>query len=434
MRPDDPQMKNNSLFIPQRPSSVASSSLGTNSTGQRALADLTRAQINAIYQNDQSMTMPALEAKQPEDEVTPIAPQAAPAENVSVESQNAVIAQSSATEQTTTNPYMRVHDDEKATEKLSSDWQHYHSAWQNYYQQYFQRYYAGHLQQTQSALAEQTARAEALSAKSDELTPEEAADNIRSQLRATIKKRATAVKKSRHYYPILAASLVMLVFLFMQYNRVLFAYVAAYTSPGTTMPDNIIVDPTSTVAVNDEPRLIIPKINVDVPAVYDNTMGKTNKETYDLQMAAMAKGVAWFGVPKANSHPGQIGNTVLSGHSSSEWFDTGEYKFIFARLESLTIDDTIYANYKGVRYAYKVTKKEVVAPTNVKALQYDTSKPVLTLITCVPLGTANSRLLVTAEQISPDPATAKPAPANSSTGNTAIPGQSSGFIERITGN
>lgn len=433
MRPDDPQLKNTSLFIPQRPtmSGGSSSSTSTQSSAQQdAVADMTRQHIDEIYQNDPNSTMVRDDTKDDESSDS-FSTQTAHTQDEA--------ANTELTEENEIAPaYQRTHDENAATQQLSPEWQKYHSAWQSYYQKYFHSYYAGHIQQTHSALAAESAKSKNLEEKNKELllqaqseTPEEAIDTLRGQIRQQVRSRAKAVRKSRHFLPIAAACGVMLVFLFLQYNRVLFAYIEAYTSPGTSVPDNIIVDPTTTIAVSDEPRLIIPKLSIDVPAIYENTMGRTNKETYDLQMAAMSKGVAWFAVPKANSRPGQIGNVVLSGHSSSEWFETGDYKFIFARLEQMTIDDTIYLNYEGIRYSYKITKKEVVLPSNVAALQYDTVKPMLTLITCVPLGTADKRLLVTAEQISPDPSTARPAPTNGEDTDAMIPGQSETLLERL---
>ena len=64
--------------------------------------------------------------------------------------------------------------------------------------------------------------------------------------------------------------------------------------------------------------------------------------------------------------------------------------------------DLIYIDYQGVRYTYEVTKLETVEPSDVQALIYETDRPMLTLITCTPLGTSRYRLLVTAQQISPD--------------------------------
>jgi sortase A len=220
----------------------------------------------------------------------------------------------------------------------------------------------------------------------------------------------------------------VLIFVFLQYNRVFIATVNAYVSPGTISPQNIVINPTGDVIVSADPRLIIPKINVDVPVVYD--VGND----YDSQMAAMSNGIAHFAIPGASSHPGQTGNTVLSGHSSNDLFDGGDYKFIFAQLEKMTVGDTVYANYQGKRYTYVVTKTEIVKPTEVSKLVYATTKPVLTLITCTPLGTSRDRLLVSAEQVSPDPAAAATAPVDDSTiTDASIPGNSPTFIERLFG-
>lgn len=99
--------------------------------------------------------------------------------------------------------------------------------------------------------------------------------------------------------------------------------------------------------------------------------------------------------------PGQIGNLVISGHSAGDIYSSNPYKFIFSGLERLENGDLIYVNYNSIRYTYRMTKSEVVEPNNVAALIYATDKPMLTLITCTPLGTSRFRLLITAEQISP---------------------------------
>jgi sortase A len=145
--------------------------------------------------------------------------------------------------------------------------------------------------------------------------------------------------------------------------------------------------------------------------------------------------VAWFGIPGANSKPGQVGNTVLSGHSSNDLIDSGNYKFIFARLDHLQPGDTVYVNYQSKRYTYTVTKKQVVKPTDVQALIYKTDKPMLTLLTCTPLGTSLNRLLVTAEQISPSPKSAAAAPKDKDKKDTssAMPGNSPTLLQRLFG-
>lgn len=318
--------------------------------------------------------------------------------------------------------YHRTHTVNTTPE--ADKWKEYHSAWQNYYQKYYENYYT---QEVSKAVVHHTA---SQPQTVDELSNDEALFELRQKLLGRVQESAKKIRKSRHFIPIAAALAVVLVFLFLQYNRVLFANVEAYISPGSIDPQNIVVDPSADVKVTKESRLIIPKINVDVPVLYDV------KSDYDSQMAAMAKGVAHFSIPGASSHPGEIGNTVLSGHSSNDLFDTGDYKFIFAQLEKMRVGDSIYANYKGTRYTYVITKTEVVKPTEVSKLIYPTKKPVLTLITCTPLGTALNRLLVTAEQVSPDPAKAAAAPQGSGeVGNEAdpIPGSTPTFFERLFG-
>ena len=129
-------------------------------------------------------------------------------------------------------------------------------------------------------------------------------------------------------------------------------------------PATLIVDPNASSTVSSDPRLIIPKINVDAPIVWDaNT---ASKESLD---AAMDKGVAWFNIQGASARPGEKGNFVLSGHSSNDWLDRGDYKFIFAPLERMKAGDTIYVNYNSTRYVYTITHTKVVKPTDVAALQ-----------------------------------------------------------------
>ena len=302
----------------------------------------------------------------------------------------------------------------------SGHWQEYHSQWQNYYQRYYERYYVGQLHH---AIEEQ---------KKSALSPDEKRDEDIVELREKIVNRAkTSAKKargSRHFIPFASAATVALIVAFLQYNEVLFANVQAYVSPGAIDPQNIVVDPTADIKVNPDPKLIIPKINVNVPVVYN--VGYV----HNSQMDAMEKGVAHFAIPGANSVPGQVGNTVLSGHSSNDLFDPGDYKFIFAQLEKMQQGDTIYINYNSVRYTYTVTKKEVVLPSQVDKLTYVTDKPILTLITCTPLGTAEKRLLVTAEQVAPDPTKAAAATTeDTEQGNVVMTGNAPSALERLFG-
>jgi len=260
------------------------------------------------------------------------------------------------------------------------------------------------------------------------ISQDEALYDLRSQLASKVQESGKKVRKSRHFVPLAAALIVLMIFGMLQYNRAIIANVKAYVTPGEIDPQNIVVDPTSSLRVGPEPRLIIPKINVNVPVNYDVTPDQAS------QLKAMENGVAYFGIPGANSKPGQIGNTVISGHSSNDFLDGGKYKFVFALLERLKEGDVFYLHYEGTRYTYTVTRTQVVKPTEVGALVYETDKPEVTLITCTPLGTALNRLLVTAEQVSLSPSSAKPAPgADTDDDETVMPGNSPTFFERMFG-
>ena len=350
MRPDETDDRRvGTPLIPQRslhrtPMQLASDRRST----QNAAAQIVRDQLNSIYDGNTTTPTP---------QTTPHSVQQS--DDLHID-----------------NPYERTH---QATPQPQADqWKQYHSAWQDYYQKYYERYYVGQVHAAHKALAARMAPEEkdSDSARTDtassptQLQPDPTLDKnqalyeLRNSLRTKVTETAKKARASRHFMPIAAAIAVVMVFSFLQYNRVLIANVQAYVMPGSIDPQNIIVDPSATASVGPDPKLIIPKINVDVPVIY----GVGND--YDSQMAAMEKGVAQFSIPGASSVPGQVGNTVLSGHSSNDILDSGDYKFIFAQLEKLEVGDTIYANYEGKRYTYSITKKEVVLPTEDNKLVY----------------------------------------------------------------
>lgn len=335
---------------------------------------------------------------------------------------------------TTTQPTTPVEPPTRQPQITADQWKQYHTSWQKYYQMYYERYYASHLDQKQQEFNRlvQSARdtnTGTTPATTDTLSAQNPIKRLRAQIQQTVRDKAKKVTKSRHFVPALAGVLVLLAFVFLQYNRVLFGIAAAYTTPGNIDPQNIIVNPSSDATVGPDPRLIIPKLNVDVPIIYG-----VNAADHNAQMKAMEKGAAHFAIAGANAVPGQVGNAVFSAHSSNDAFAAGDYKFVFAQNEKLVKDDIMYMHYQGKRYTYAVTKKEVVMPNEVSRVQIQTDKPMLTLISCVPLGTAEKRLLVFAEQISPDPSGATKSTEPVTTQSAAIPGKPSPtLLERLFG-
>ena len=399
MKPDEPENSQGGMSLSQQ-GPLADTPAPQFKPPQEAATNVIRAQIDNIYSHKDE-TPQAVDTTKP-----------TPTEEV--------------------NPYQRTHSTQPNIQV--NDWKQYHTAWQNYYQKYYEGYYSQHLNKAKQALADKSAQVKTgffannpVQEPEAPISQDEALFEMRQDLIGKVSASATKIKKSRHFLPIMSGVIVILFFLFLQYNRVLISNVMAYVSPGNIDPQNIVIDPNADLTVPPDSKLIIPKINVDVPVIYD--IGND----YTSQMAAMQRGVAQFAIPGASSHPGQTGNTVIAGHSSNDLLDPGDYKFIFAQLDKLEVGDTIYANYNSKRYTYTVTKKDVVGPSDVGALVYPTTKPILTLLTCTPLGTSLNRLLVIAEQVSPDPNLSTVAPVTKTTTNS-IPGSSPTFFERLFGN
>ncbi len=291
------------------------------------------------------------------------------------------------------------------------DWRKYHSAWQDYYQKYYGEYYgkAARDYVARERLKMEREQAERMRKEADgggAQTPdpaidvEEVQDDFREKIRKKAEKRAKKMRKSRHFIPITLGITILVIGILIQYNQVIVGNVMAYMSPGNSEVNDITaIDPTITTAVHENPTLIIPKINVEVPV----TFGAGNSVS---EMAtAMLDSVAHYSIPGASAEPGQIGNYVVSGHSAGNIAWHGQYKFIFSGLTRLTNDDLIYMDYNGTRYTYKVTGSRTVEPTNVASLREiaaeNSGKPMITLITCTPLGTSKYRLLVYGEQVYP---------------------------------
>lgn len=336
--------------------------------------------------------------------------------------------------------------DQPIEPKINSEsWKRYHSAWQDYYQKYYSEYYANAArnyiakeqlkaareQAEEDDIAYALARAGGRNDKKSGLSLKPATENSEGLLRRTIRKKATDdAKKSRRFrkfIPLVAGLTVTLVILFLQYNRLIFAPIMAYVSPGNAPASEIeALDPTITQTISSDPRLIIPKLNIDVPIRFDVALADV--------MSAMNNGVAHYRIAGASAYPGEIGNFIITGHSAGDVYSSNPYKYIFSGLERLENGDLIYVNYKSTRYTYQVTKKEVVEPTNVEALIVSTDRPIITLVTCTPLGTSRYRLLVTGEQISPSYANADTATEITDVtidGEVEMPSNEPSFFEQV---
>jgi sortase A len=203
------------------------------------------------------------------------------------------------------------------------------------------------------------------------------------------------IKPMQHLQSLLfglgVGSIVVLIFLFSFFNE---RFIAPFIQPSRNVASSTEVIATNTNGGNS-PEIIIPKINVEIPVVYDiNT----------IEESAVEKGLERGVVHYANtSNPGQNGNVVIFGHSSNNIFNPGKYKFAFVLLSRLDNGDTFYLQKDGKRYTYQIYKKTIVKPSDVGVLAATDKQATATLITCDPPGTSTNRLVVVGEQISPDP-------------------------------
>lgn len=342
-----------------------------------------------------------------------------------------------------------------------AEWRKYHSAWQKYYQQYYGDYYnkaaTQYISQERQRLEnEQNERAEkerrefnekvakerkrisgarmALAAEkssfakeaeslrnSGELNEKKLLENdFRAKIRRKVEKRAKKMRKSRHFVPVAIGLSVLVLGLLFEYNQTIASNIVAYISPGDSEVTEIqAVDPTVTAAVHDAPTLMIPKLNIEVPIIMDSA-----NDVQSMQVA-MLDGVANFRTSVSSAMPGEVGNFAISGHSAGNIYDRrSRYKFIFSGLTRMEAGDMIYVDYNGSRYSYRVQGAVEVEPTNVAELanisKNNPGKPMITLITCTPLGTSRYRLLVYGEQVYPDYAGASMAAEVEATENESM--------------
>ncbi len=308
------------------------------------------------------------------------------------------------------NYYVALPDDEK------------HRVWQEFYQEHQQRSVprATHpIQETPPAKHITKTR------KARPSDPRSVSD-IKTQLLGHVRTRATS-KNSGHLKSLLfglsTGFVVLAILLFGFFNE---RFLAPFVTPSKNVSATpIIIDPTSGT-VGPEPKIIIPKINVEIPVVYDEP-----SIAEAAVQKALERGVLHYAT---TSNPGELGNGTIFGHSSNNILNKGDYKFAFVLLKRLEVGDTFILQKDGKRYVYRVFEKKVVKPEEVSVLGDTQGKPAsFSLITCDPPGTSINRLVVTGEQITPDPSTNIASTATANSRPTTLPSNSPSLWSRFTG-
>jgi sortase A len=219
----------------------------------------------------------------------------------------------------------------------------------------------------------------------------------------------------KHIMPPLVGLLVA-VAVFGFFNSGWISARVAYYLNSRKLPQQLVIPKPTTAKVdkNAPSKLYIDNINVTAPVIFSVT---TVDQALFLQ--ALHDGVVHY---PGTAAPGQVGNVVIFGHSSGQWWAPGNYKFVFTLLDKLKSGDKIYVDYQGIRYTYRAYESRVVAPTDLSVLNQG-SDNILTLITCTPVGTNAKRLIVLARQI--DPAPVKPTQVKQA---AKLPGEAQGKL------
>jgi len=245
------------------------------------------------------------------------------------------------------------------------------------------------------------------------------------QHKGSVSRRTEAINPPQHVRSLIfglgVGCIVLLVFLFSFFNQ---QFIAPFIQPSRNVTNTPIIADSGAISLASE--IIIPKINVEIPVIYN--VDSINEQAVQ---DALQQGVVHFA---DTALPGQDGNGVIVGHSSNNILNPGHYKFAFVLLNRLAVGDTFYLQKDGKRYTYQVYEREIVKPTDVGVLGLTDKLATFSLITCDPPGTSTNRLVVIGQQISPDPSTNIAANSQNNTLATKaaiIPGNSPSLWSRL---
>lgn len=318
------------------------------------------------------------------------------------------------------------------------------TAWHNYYvglsdtdkHQVWKEFYANHEKQSsstsqQTAYSQQSNNTKSLKSKGrGHRATHQSVSDIKQQLTSKATKSAKRKMQAKQHFQSLlfgvgVGSVVVLIMLFGFFND---RFIAPFITPSKSVSATPIIVDGSTATSDPVSKVIIPKINVEIPVVYD----EPSIEEHAIQNA-LERGVVHYAT---TPNPGQNGNSVIFGHSSNNILNSGKYKFAFVLLSKLEKGDVFYLTHDKVRYSYKIFDKKIVAPTELGVLGKTDKPATATLITCDPPGTSLNRLVVVGEQISPDPGQNTDGPAQQTEDQTEqpaiIPSNSPSLWQRIT--
>lgn len=323
---------------------------------------------------------------------------------------------------TTHQRFMRqLSESGKSLAQIQTEWhQYYQQLPDDQKHQVWQEFYVEHARAKNQA--EQAAPATSQPKKG---RPQNVS-HLKKQLLGKVSQRSQAQLKAKHHFQSIlfgvgVGSLVVLIMLFGFFNERL---IAPFITPSKTVTNTPIIS--TDVDPNGPPKVVIPKINVEIPVIYTQSSIDESAIQNSLE-----DGVVHYAT---TASPGEKGNTVIFGHSSNNILNKGRYKFAFVLLNRLQVGDTFSLTKDGKRYTYQVYERKIVKPTDISVLGATDKTATATLITCDPPGTSINRLVIIGEQISPDPADNGTSTAIKSDQTPAVvPSDAPSLWSRLTG-
>ena len=259
-----------------------------------------------------------------------------------------------------------------------------------------------------------------------DLSPQKKKSKVKSHYQS-LRRKSVAKKRSDHYRTIRFAIISFSFFLILFNFQFIFSQLTYLLTPKKNTTPSPVSRTVSTVVqqqaetTSADNVIIIPKIGVSAPLVFIDTLNEQ-----DL-LDALQNGVVHYA---GTANPGENGNAVFFGHSSNDWWQKGNYKFIFVLLEKLNPGDQYEIHYQSRKYVYQIESTQTVAPTDLSVLS-QTSTPYSTLITCTPPGTSWKRFIVKAKQISPASVTTQTVVTNTQAQGKILPSASPSIWEQI---
>lgn len=131
----------------------------------------------------------------------------------------------------------------------------------------------------------------------------------------------------------------------------------------------------------------IPKINIEAPISFPSV------EEYDLEWAILKTLENWVAHRPETQKPDQSWNFFLIWHSSNYPWIKSKYNNIFSKIPRLENGDQVFVYYEWRKFIYEVYTKFVV-PSNALDVYWFIPWHNMTLMTCYPVGTDKSRMIV----------------------------------------